>query len=82
MIVNNKFNEQPKNSHLIIFEKTIYQNIEFWVSEITDYTAIGSGYIEARTALHLVETAFEAVQVACRHNVWCCLPVQSIEIIK
>lgn len=77
-----KFNEQFKNNHLIIFEETIYQNIDFWVTEITDYTAIGSGYVEARTALHLGKTAFESVEIACSCNVWCCLPVQSLEITK
>ena len=51
--------------YLLVVNKHLYEVDGFFVQEVTDYTAIGSGESYAITALHLGHTPEEAVEVTC-----------------
>lgn len=54
----------------------------FYVKEIIDFAAIGSGREFAITALHLGKTVEEAIKVACDLTIYCAEPITLFEIQK
>jgi ATP-dependent protease HslVU (ClpYQ) peptidase subunit len=71
-----------QNQFLLIKDKRVFQFYDYFLEEITDCYAIGSGTYWALTALQLGADVKKAVEIACQNDLYCHAPVKLIEIDK
>lgn len=64
-----------KNSYHILYKGKAFLADGYYIQEITNYHAIGSGMEYALAALYFGKTAEEAVEVACDLNIYCAPPI-------
>lgn len=63
------------NTYLFAYHGHLFEIVNMFVHEISDYAAIGAGEDYANTALHLGHTPQEAVKVACELCCFVCEPI-------
>ena len=61
--INN--NDTVENCYIIVYKNKLFEVDEFFVQEITRYTAIGEGESYALAAMYLGHSTVEAVDCAC-----------------
>lgn len=66
---------KDENTYLIAYQGHLFYANGFYIYEVTNFSAIGSGMEYALAALHLGHTAQGAVEVACQLNIYCAPPV-------
>lgn len=69
------------NNFLFILDKKVFHFDEYYLLEIKDYYAIGSGSDYALVALELGQSAERAVQSACKLDIFCNEPVKTFEVL-
>jgi ATP-dependent protease HslVU (ClpYQ) peptidase subunit len=71
-----------ENTFILIHKHIIYAICGYYTRKIKDYYATGSGGIAAFVALDLGSSVVKAVRVACKHDIYCGLPVKHIIVKK
>jgi ATP-dependent protease HslVU (ClpYQ) peptidase subunit len=69
------------NNYLYIYQGVPFHVHGFYVKEIDDYSAIGSGKEFAFGAISVGATVRQAVEAACKHNIYCQLPINEFSVI-
>lgn len=70
---------------IIIIKNNIWQFNNFYIrkiDKINDYMVIGSGSTPALVALELGFSVMEALEIACKNNIYCSTPINYIKIKK
>ena len=70
---------------IIIIKNDIWQFNNFYIRKIdkvNDYMVIGSGSTPALVALELGLSVVEALEIACKNNIYCSTPINYINIQK
>lgn len=76
-------NSKPCSSaFIIVYKQKAYTLENYYIKEITDFDAIGSGGDNALTALHLGHSVKESIEIACDLNIYCEKPINIITIKK
>lgn len=73
-------NAQCDSSFHIVFQGRAFYINNYYITEIEDYHAIGSGRDYALGCLYLGETPERAVEAACDLNIYCQTPVNVFRI--
>ncbi len=71
-----------ENSYILVIGDKVFSIIQGEVVEVKNYLTIGNGGDLALSALYLGHSVKEALQVACDLNIYCCEPIQVINIKK
>ncbi len=72
-----------ENSYLMVSgDKAFYSSQDGWIIGINsgEFEAIGCGFPEAKTALHLGHSVEEAIEITCKVNAYCMEPVIAFEM--
>jgi ATP-dependent protease HslVU (ClpYQ) peptidase subunit len=70
------------NNFLIVKDKKAFEFSNYYLREITDYWAIGSGLPWALAILALDMTVEKALEASCKLDLYCSKPIKIIEIDK
>ena len=73
---------KDKNTYHVLTSGKAFLADGYYVQEITNYHAIGSGMEYALTAMHLGHSPYEAVKVACDLNIYCSEPVNTFTMYR
>lgn len=71
-----------ENSYILGIDGKAFHTNGFFVDRIETHMAIGSGCYFALAAMEINLTAFAAVQIACKYNVFCSEPIIKIEMSR
>lgn len=71
-----------ETAYHIVFGDRAFCVVNYAIREIEDYDAIGTGMDYALTALYLSRDPHDAVEVACKLNIYCSGPIETVVIPK
>lgn len=74
--------DKTESVYIFVAEGKVFQIMDFFVDEIHDFYAIGSGASKAMIGLHLWHTVEEALLATCKYDLYCHDPVVIHEIPK
>lgn len=66
---------EDKSEYLLVLGKKVFHIIGYYIKQVTDFDAIGSGMFYAMATLHLGYSVEKACQVACDFNPYCGEPI-------
>ena len=67
------------NAFIVVFKNKAFYFDSFYIREIIDYWAIGSGSIWALPTLEMGHSVETAVEMACKFDLYCSSPVKTIK---
>jgi ATP-dependent protease HslVU (ClpYQ) peptidase subunit len=70
------------NDFIIIKDRKAFKFSNYYLAEITDYWAIGSGLTWALSVLALDMSVEKALEAGCKLDLYCSKPIKIIEIEK
>ena len=71
--------DRIENSYILVYDRKVYFFIDYYVTSVVDYKALGAGVDYATTALHLGHSVEESIKIACELSIYCELPSNIIE---